>query len=148
MDQKQLEEDAVPPSFGGKPGEPVPQVDPEDLKKCWQLSHEHPEKQAAIGMCLLEAVCKPGADVQAVSYRAMLLALVLMPLAEGHPSIAGEKLAPWVKDGFLDDVVFGAAAQTSMEWMGVGIVRQGLPFNLDEFMRRVREYQGGGVHEP
>jgi hypothetical protein len=26
-----------------------------------------------------------------------------------------------------------------MEWMGVGIVRQGPPFDFEDFMRRVRE---------
>jgi hypothetical protein len=35
--------------------------------------------------------------------------------------------------------VFRAAAEIPMEWMGVGIVRRGLPFDPDDFLRRVRE---------
>ncbi len=135
---------AEAPLFGGKPGEPVPQVDPEDLKNVWQLQDEvkkrHPRgEHCAIDQSVIQRTCKPGANVQAVSYRAGLLRLILMPIAEGLPSIAGEKLAPWIKDGRLDDAVFRAAAQTPMEWMGVGIIRKGPPFDVDEFMRRVRE---------
>jgi hypothetical protein len=48
-------------------------------------------------------------------------------------------LEPWTKEDQLDDVVFRAAAQIPMEWIGVGITRRGLPFDFDDFMRRVRE---------
>jgi hypothetical protein len=44
---------------------------------------------------------------------------------------------PWTKDGELTEPVFRAAAQVPMEWIGVGVVRQGLPFDLEDFMRRV-----------
>ena len=29
-----------PPRFGGKPGEPVPAVDPEDVKAVWQMGRK------------------------------------------------------------------------------------------------------------
>ena len=51
---------------------------------------------------------------------------------------AQEQLAPWVNNEELSDALFRAAAQTSMEWIGVGIERQGLPFDMDEFLRRAR----------
>jgi hypothetical protein len=38
-------------------------------------------------------------------------------------------------NGTLDDKVYNAAATVPMEWMGVGIVRQALPFDLEEFLR-------------
>lgn len=42
-----------PPMFGGKPGEPVPEVDPEDLKIVWKINRDlqarHPGQQVATG---------------------------------------------------------------------------------------------------
>jgi hypothetical protein len=34
-----------------------------------------------------------------------------------------------------DDAVFRAAAKIPAEWMGVGIVREGPPFDVNEFLR-------------
>jgi hypothetical protein len=49
----------------GAPGEPVPQVDPEDVKAVWKLGQEvkkdHPGGGVAIGMAIFEHTCKPGA---------------------------------------------------------------------------------------
>ena len=36
------------------------------------------------------------------------------------------------KDGELTDPVFRAGAQVPMEWIGVGVVRQGLPLDLED----------------
>jgi hypothetical protein len=121
-----------PPSFGANPGEPVPQVDPDDLKTVWQFFKESRERSGqavATGVDLLRQVCKPGADVQAVSYRAMMLSLLTRHV----------QLAPRNTAGKLGDAVFRAAAEIPMEWIGVGIEHQGLPFDVEDFMRRVRE---------
>lgn len=65
-----------PPGFGGKPGEPVPAVDPEDVKTVWQIGREaqgnHAGEHVAIGVDLMKHACKPGADIEAISYRAGL----------------------------------------------------------------------------
>jgi hypothetical protein len=37
--------------------------------------------------------------------------------------------------GAQDDAVFRAVAKVPAEWMGVGIVRQGPPFDVNEFLR-------------
>jgi hypothetical protein len=37
MDEELNMESQEPPPFGGKPGEPVPTVDPEDVKTVWQI---------------------------------------------------------------------------------------------------------------
>jgi len=117
-----------PPHFGGNAGEPVSQVDPDDLKAIWTFMEDSPANAAfATGVGLLQRVCKPGADIEALSYRAMMLNVLTR-----H---AGEQLAPWSEDGRLDDQVFRAAARIQMKWMGVGIVRQGLPFDVNEFVR-------------
>jgi len=66
-----------PPSIGGNPGESVPAVDPEDLKKIWQalrnLQARHPGQNAAIGFGVMEAICKAGANVPAVWYRSSII---------------------------------------------------------------------------
>jgi hypothetical protein len=121
------------PSFGGKPGELVPRVDPDDLKTVWQFfkgSLERSEWPVTTGADFLQRVCKPGADVQALSYRAMMLSLLIR-----H---AQQQLAPRNTEGELDDNVFRAAAEIPMEWIGVGITRRGLPFDVEDFMRRLR----------
>jgi hypothetical protein len=122
-----------PPSFGGNPDEQVPRVDPDDLKTVWQFrqgSLQRSEWPVATGADFLRQLCKPGADVKALGYRAMMLSLLIQ-----H---AQEQLAPWNTDGKLDDNVFRAAAEIPMQWIGVGIERLGLPFDVEDFMRRLR----------
>lgn len=119
--------------FFGTPGEPVPQVDPEDIKAAWELGQEvkkdHPKGNVGIGVEIFKARCKPGADIPAVTYRANMIAM----LQHAGPEI----MTPLIQDKL--DAVFLAAAQIPMEWMGVGITRRGLPFDADDFIRRVSE---------
>jgi hypothetical protein len=120
-----------PPRFGGEPGEPVPAVDPDDVKTVWQIGRDaqgnHLGHNVAVGVDLMKHVCKPGANIEAVSYRSSLLWLMTQ--------IASEQLARFTREGQPDDAVFRAAAKVSAEWMGVGIVREGPPFDVNEFMR-------------
>jgi hypothetical protein len=53
--------------------------------------------------------------------------------------VAPEILEPSTKEEQLDDVGFHAIAEVPMEWMGVGIVRDGWAFDFEDFVRRVRE---------
>jgi hypothetical protein len=119
------------PAFGGEPGEPVPEVDPDDLKTIWEMGRDlqarYPGQQVATGIGIFEHACKPRANIEATHYRASLLSLMTL--------FASEQLTRFTEDGQLDDAVFRAAAKVPMEWMGVGIVRQGPPFNMDEFLR-------------
>ncbi|PYV71377.1 MAG: hypothetical protein DMG96_28940 [Acidobacteria bacterium] len=122
---------AQPPKLGGNVGEPVPEVDPKDVQSVWKMQREieerNPGQQVATGVSLLKAVCKPDTNVEAVSYRASQLFLLRI--------IAPEQWAQLTSDGQPTDSVFAAAAKVPMEWMGVGIVRQGPPFNFEEFLR-------------
>ena len=72
-----------PPSFGGNPGEPVPEVDPRDLKTVWQQARNvqtrHPGQNVATGLELVKAICKPGANVEAVWYRSSMIYLRAQP---------------------------------------------------------------------
>lgn len=119
---------------GRKPGEPVPEVDPNDIKTTWKLYREtaarNPGKQFAIGMGAIEHVCKPGADSVAVHHRLAMLQIFVDWLRE--------PLAPWIKDGELDDVLFRAAAQTPMKWMEFGVEQKGAT-DAEDFLRRVHE---------
>src|SRR5881392_1038946 len=77
--------DKAPPQFGGKPGEAVPEVDPNDIKAVSQfyqeMAKDHPCEQFAIGIELLGQVCKPGADVTAVYYRASMIEMIAKLIA-------------------------------------------------------------------
>jgi hypothetical protein len=119
------------PRLGGKPGEPVPVVDPEDLKTAWQISRDAQTRNhgngVAVGFELMQRLSKPGADIQAVGYRATLIWMM------GH--IAPERFARFMREGEPDETVFRAAAKVPVEWIGVGISRQGPPFDVDEFLR-------------
>jgi len=126
---KELRE--VAPQFGGKPGEPVPEVDPEDLKAVWKLRRDaeapHPGQQVAIGLELAKHVCKPDADIQAVSYRSFFLWLVTQ--------IVPQQFAMFTRGGEPIEAAFRAAAKVPAEWMGVGIVRDRPPFDVETFVR-------------
>jgi hypothetical protein len=126
------------PHFRGEAGEPVPKVDPEDVKAAWEVGREierrHPPDAGgltayAVGVGVFKAACKPGANIEAICYRGMMLGTLTR-----H---AQEQLSPWFKEGNPEDVIFRAIAEVPMEWMGVGITRRGLPFDFEDFMRRV-----------
>jgi hypothetical protein len=119
----------APPPFGGKPGEPVPEVDPEDLMVVWQISRDAQASRPgfALGIEGLKLACKPGADVQAIAYRGMMMGMM--------SRIVAEQLAPFMREGQPNDSVFRAAAKIPVEWMGVGITRHGPPFDVNEFLR-------------
>jgi hypothetical protein len=118
--------------FGGKAGEAVPQVDPSDMKALWKLGEDsrkrHPEGGVAIGVNLMQALCKPGANVMAISYRASMIGIL--------QHLAPEMMDPLIQDKL--DAVLAAASEIPMKWIG-GAVREGWPFDPDDFIRRVRE---------
>jgi hypothetical protein len=116
--------------FGGKPGTPVPEVDPEDLKAVWDYSAETRKGKGpngAISIRFFERLCKPGADVQAICYRSSMIGLLATFLQP-------QQLTP-NEAGTLDMKVFKAAAKMPLEWMGEG-VRKELPFDVEKFLQR------------
>ena len=122
-------------SFGGNPGEAVPEVDPDDLKAFWQEGGGlHASRPGyAVGFEHMKAICKPGANAQAVCYRSSMIWVL--------NRVVQEQLAPWIKDEEVSAAVFEAIATIPMEWLGP-TVREGLPFDVEEFFRRLKE---GGV---
>jgi hypothetical protein len=61
----------------GNPGEPVAEVDPDDLKTFWQevrnLQARHPSQHIGISFEVMKAIYKPGANVQAIWYRSTMI---------------------------------------------------------------------------
>lgn len=72
----------------------------------------------------MKQACKPGANVEAVYYRSTLIWFMSF-MAPEDPRFVGQP----------SDGVFHAADNVPAEWMGVGIVRDGPPFDVDEFLR-------------
>jgi hypothetical protein len=64
----------------GMPGEPVPQVDPEDVKAVWNLGQavkkSHTRQWGHIRYVDFEHTCKPGTIVQAVVFRANMVGML------------------------------------------------------------------------
>jgi hypothetical protein len=113
----------------------VPTVDPADLKSVWAMQEDviatHPGQQMSIGNSLYERACTPGANVLAVFFRvSMLRMLKMMTESEGL-------ISPWLHDGKPEDVVFKVLATMPMNGLSAG-GRQGLPFDVEEFRRRIR----------
>jgi hypothetical protein len=135
------------PPFFGQPGQPVPSVDPNDLKTVFEFFHETATQsqggQTGVSVEIFQRLCKPGADISAVTYRAMMLGSLTNPkLPEEFSRFWKEQLAPWTTDGHFDTVIYREFAQLPMEWMGLGVIRQGFPFDAELLLRRLRGSEG------
>lgn len=133
MDPDSEEQERLRELFGyGRAGEPVPQVDPSDMKALWSLWEDsrktHPEGGAMIGMSLMRALCKPGANVAAVNYRANKIEMLRHILPDIMEPLIQDKL----------EGVLKAASEIPMKWIGA-TVHHGWTFDPDDFVRRVRE---------
>jgi hypothetical protein len=121
------------PSASGNPEDQVPQVNPEDIKTAWNIYADvqarHPGQQVAIGRGVLEQAFTVGTDVQAVCYRTGFLALMVKD-SDGL-------LNQWMEGDRPTDAVFKVAAEIPMERVVTGVVRQGPPFDVEEFLRRL-----------
>jgi hypothetical protein len=112
----------------GKPGESVPVVDAADIKVIWDYSQklkaEHPDG-VAVGEGVWKQLLAPGVDIRAVGYRCSMLSMLEMML---RPAFTG---------GEPTENAFKVAARMDLNWMQVGVVHNGLPFNLDAFLAEV-----------
>jgi len=72
-----------------------------------------------------------------VWYRASMLGLLEM-LPNVAPQMIPEfPLTPWTHNGELDDAVIQVAATFPMKRIGVGVVHDGLPFDVEEFVKQI-----------
>jgi hypothetical protein len=121
----------------------VPAVAPADLKAVRAMTREVQTatggQAGMIDVALYKRACSPGADVDAMWYRASMLGLLQM-LPQMSPQMFPESpLTPWTHDGELDDVVIQVAATFPMKNMGVDVIHDGLPFDVEEFLKQIGE---------
>ncbi len=120
--------------FGGKAGDSVPEVDPDDLKAIWQMCHDLQAQHtngSAIDIELMQQACKPGADVLATWYRSSGIWMLTR--------FAEQRLAPWLRDGEIADPVFRTMASIPMQWIG-SEVTQSPPMDVEDFFRRLNDH--------
>jgi hypothetical protein len=112
----------------GKPGEPVPAVDVEDIKAVWALAQDvkkrHPLGGVAIGVNLYESVCTPSADIRAVLHRLGMLGFVEFLLEAAYPG------------GQWTEAAFRTAAKMELIWPPVDIPH--FPLDVVEFLAQAR----------
>jgi hypothetical protein len=116
---------------------PVPSVDVADLKSVWAMQNgiqaSVGRKQVSIGAESYKRACGAGADVRSLFTRVSQLRVLQML----------GMLAPWTQGEVVDDAVFKVAATIPMTRMQPGIVYDGLPFDLQEFLNQVAKQVGG-----
>ncbi len=115
----------------------IPAVDPGDLQKLWQrrekIRKAYPGGQG-FGKALWDSLRVDMPKDPALDYRVMMLRVLTLP--------AVDVLSDWQKGDELDERVFQVAATIPMEWIGEG-TDQGFPFDLDDFLARLRATPGG-----
>ena len=120
--------------FFGARGNEVAAVNPDDLRNVWTMmrdlqARDLERQSGSISSRLYEGACSPGANVVAVWYRASILGVLQM--------LPGNPLTPWSHEGELEDAVFQIAATFPMKKLPVGLVKNGLPFDLQELVKQI-----------
>src|ERR1700761_3226275 len=97
-------EDSSP--LEGNPGDPVPEVNPNDLKTFWREIHRSRARSSGqpvtFSLDYVESMCEPGTDGRTVYLRTNMILILQMT--------APERLAPWTKGEEVDDAVFRTMA--------------------------------------
>jgi hypothetical protein len=96
----------------------------DEERKIGEGSERNPGENVAVEFGAMKHAFTPGADVKAAFYRSTFIMMMT--------KIAPERFS---QDAQPTDAVFRAAAKVPAEWMGAGIVRNGSPFDVDEFLR-------------
>jgi len=120
--------------FFGARGNNVTAVNPDDLRKVWTVMRDLESRTPAgqtgsLGSGLYERACSPGANVVAVWYRASMLEVLQM--------LPGSPLTPWSHGDNLDDAVFQIAATFPMKKLPIGLVKDGLPFDVQKLVKQI-----------
>ena len=121
--------------FWGARGNDVAAVNPDDLRNVWTMMRDlqartPADQTGSLNSGLFDGACGPGANVLAVWYRTSILgALQMLP---------GNPLTPWSHRGELDDAVFQIAATFPMKKLPIGLVKNGLPLDVQELVKQIR----------
>jgi hypothetical protein len=99
----------------------VPTVDPADVKTAWQLYEDAelgmPGQQVAISRSVFQHVCSPGADISAISHRAVMLRFLFLNVDHSPEEPEAKELAQYRRDGELDDRLFQVMSQIPLRSM-------------------------------
>jgi len=120
--------------FWGARGNDVATVSPDDLRNVWTMMRDLEARTQAgqtgsLSSRLYEGACSPGANVLAVWYRASILGVLQI--------LPGNPLTPWSHGGELDDAVFQIAATIPMKKLPIGLVKNGLPLDVQELVKQI-----------
>jgi hypothetical protein len=114
----------------------LPTVAVDDLKRVFALQQEvqsrHPGQPGSISIEVYQQACTSGSDGQAVWFRLSFL-FVLQ-----HLNDAGIIKFPWIHDGKPEEAVFKALATIPMTGINPKVMREGLPFDVEELRRLVQ----------
>lgn len=115
--------------FGDDGPEDIPSVSPDDLRNVWTMMRDVPGQQGSVSIDnrMYESRCSPGANVMAVWSRASMLDLL------NKVGVLSARL----HNGEFDDAVFQVAATFPMKRMKIGVVHNGLPFDVKEFVNQI-----------
>jgi len=109
-------------------------VESSDLKKVWKMAEERrersdPKVHSATSAGSFAAVCSPGANVMAVCYRASMLGMLAQSTG---------LLAPEVPEN-VREAVFNVAASFPFQFMKPGVVYEGLPVDVQAFVKQLED---------
>jgi hypothetical protein len=109
-------------------------VEPSDLKQVWKMTeeireHSDPNVHVAIDVRGYADVCSPGANMMAIWYRASMLGLIAEQTGLFAPELPEE----------ARDVVFDVAAKFPIKFMRPGVVHDGLPVDVEAFVKQVED---------
>jgi hypothetical protein len=113
-----------PPQFRCKAGEPVPEVDPEDLKEVWKMTRDN--RQMGFGAATAAQTDKSPAVQQAIGYRASLLS-----------AMRSSRRTNW-RDSPETESCKIVCLRLPLKLRWNGLLRdagRGLPFDVQEFLR-------------
>lgn len=130
-----------------KPADLASSVDPEHLKVVWQLYRhfhvQHPGEPVRLALESLRSLLPESVDIYAVDYRAAMLNklhYILSRYSEklGYGDLTS-RLMHFKRGEDLDDRLINVMARIPMEWMQMGFVYSGWPFNMGEFVHQVEQ---------
>jgi hypothetical protein len=116
----------------GKPGDPVPAVDPADLKTHWQKMRDLQAKSPGVTFGVAAGATTQrdsGSDTTAVWFRAMMIEILTKN--------AVAPMAAWISEDRVAESVFRVMAKIPMHWIG-HTLHKGLPFDMDELLRQLQ----------
>jgi hypothetical protein len=123
----------------------APSVSAEHLKLAWQLRRDfhaqNPGEPVCFALGTLRGLLPDGVDVCAVDYRAGLLNKLHYVLANYAEKLGHEnpisRLNRFRHQQDFDDCVIRVMARIPVEWMQMGYIYSGWPFDVDEFVHQV-----------